>query len=441
MKRILNFFMNNLTTLIMSVVFAIVIWFAVSIQVFPDVYDHIEGVEVNAEPTSYMQRENLQITEYQNEVAVQLFGKRYVIGTLTADDFTAALDLTDITSPGRHIVGVTVNSVQPSSDYEIITNNLTVAVNVERIISKEIPLEVNTNLINVADELQIQTDDIILSASSIMISGEQSLVNSVSRAVIEPPENMTLTATTKINGSVTLYDGQGVKIEASGLEYQADNYTVTIPVYRVKTLPLNVSIIYPQNFNTNSIKYSLYPQEITIAAPAEDISIENLERIDVGEIDLTSINSRDLQNSVRLTIALPDNYKNLTGVSIAQLTFNDIESYGRLEFPVSTENFMILNRDSNYDYSIITSQINITTVGPSTIIKNLSSDDILGTVNMLGIPAEVGVRSVTVSIRVAQPNSTAWITGNYKVDIRISEKQPEEEQEEGGNGGEEEPKE
>lgn len=429
MKSILNFFKNNLKTLILSVIFAIIIWFAVSIQLFPNVHDHIDGIAVTAEPTSYMQRENLQITDFKQDVSIQILGKRYVIGTLTAEDFTASLDLSGITSPGTHTVDVNVNMVQPNSDFQIISNNLTASVEVERIISKEIALEVNTNSVNVADGLQIQTDDITLSSSSVLISGEQSLVNSVAKAVIEPLFDGVLTETTKINGTLAIYDADGTKIQTNELEYQSDNYTVTIPVYRVKTLPLNISMNYPPNFNKFSIKYSIFPKEITIAAPADDMSIENLEKIDVGEIDLRDITYRDLQNSIRLPISLADGYKNLSGIGTAQVTFEDIDSYGRLEVSVSTENFMILNGDPSYDYSFVTSQIDVSAVGPSHIINNLSSDDILGTVNLLGTPAELGVKNVTVSIRVAGQNNTAWITGDYRIDIMIKEKLPEEEEE------------
>lgn len=425
MKSILNFFKNNLKTLIMSVVFAVIIWFAVSIQVFPNEYDHVDGIAVSAEPTSYMQQENLHIIDFQQEVSIQIMGKRYVIGTLTPEDFSASLDLSEITSPGKHIVNVNVNMLKPNSDYEITTNNLTASIEVERIISKEITLEVNTNSLTVGDELRIQTDDIALSASSVVISGEQSLVNSVARAVIEPSFDGVLTETTRLSGSISLYGYDNTRIQTTELEYQADNYTVTIPIYRVKTLPLNVSFKYPQNFNTNSIKYRLLPEEITIAAPAGDISIENLDGLAIGEIDLTDVTSRDLQGGIRLPISLPEGYKNLSGIGIAQIIFEDIDSYGMLEFPISTENFNILNGDPSYDYSFITSQIDVTAVGPSEIIKNLSSDDIFGTVNLLGSQIEPGVRNITVAVRVSGQYRSAWVTGDYKVDIRISEKEPE----------------
>lgn len=429
MKSFLNSLKNNLQTLIMSVIFAIIIWFVVSIQLFPNISDHVDGITVIAEPTGYMQRENLQITDFHQEISIQIHGKRYAIGTLTAEDFVASLDLSGITSPGVHTVNVDVNKVEPNSDFEIVTDGLTASVNVERIISKEIALEVNTNSLNVGESFQIQTEDISISSGTVRVSGEQSLVESIARAVIEPVFDGVLTETTRLSGSVVLYDLNGTKIETNELDYQRSNYTVTIPVYRVKTLPLNVSVTYPQNFNGNSIKYSIFPQEITIAAPADDLSFDNLERIDVGEIDLTDITMRDMYG-VKLTITLAEGYKNLSNIGIAQVSFEDTDNYGRLELAVSTEKFTVLNGDPAYDYSFVTSQIDVTAIGPSDIIKNLSSDDITGTINMLGTPAEVGVKNITVSIRVAGQNVTAWITGDYRMDIRITEKMPEEEEQE-----------
>ena len=429
LKRIGDFFVKNLKTIIMSVVFSIIIWFAVSIQLFPNVHDHIDDIPVSAELTSAMKEENLQIIDYDETVSIQIQGKRYVIGMLTADDFTASLDLSEITTPGTHVVNINVSKkAEANNDYEIISSDLTSKITVERRISKTLNLEISTSGISVGDELQIQEDDITLSSDTVVISGEESLVESVERAVIEPVYQGTMTETTELQGTVSLYNSDGIKINNPELEYKANNYTITIPVYRVKTLPLNVSIIYPDNFNKNSLKHNILPQEITIAAPAEDVSIENLEKIDVGEINLSNITARDIQGGINLAISLPEGYKNLSNTGRAQVTFDNIDSYGNLEFTVSTDNFTILNGDTNYEYSFVTNQIEVTAIGPSGVLQNLSHDDIIGTVNLLGIQMEESVKNLTVTLRIAGQNVTAWITGDYKVDIRITEK-PEETEE------------
>lgn len=419
--KIGSFFKRELKTVIMAVIVSIIVWFAVSIQMFPNISDHIDKVPVTAEPTSYMQQENLQITDYDKEVTIQIHGKRYVIGTLTTDDFTAALDLTGINSPGTHTVPIILNTVQNTSDYEIVSKNLTASIQVERIITKDISLQVNTSTLTVEQNLQIQNDDIELSSDTVRVTGEQSLVESISRAILDPIYDKTVSETTKMTGVVSLYDSKGTKIDNPKLDYQASDYTMTIPVYRVKTLPLNVSITYPAGFDSNSLKYTITPAEITIAAPAADMSIENLEKIDVGEVDLSDITYRDLQG-IRLPIALGDGYKNLSNYSVAQVNFKDTDSYSRREFSISTENFTVLNGSQDYEYDFVTGILDITAVGPSDILFDLNSDDIIGTVNMLGTPSEEGTKNVTVSIRISGQNVHAWICGDYKVDISVKKK-------------------
>lgn len=430
LKRLGSFFKRELKTVILSVVCAIVIWFAVSIQAFPNVYDHIDGVSVSAEPTAYMQKENLNITDFSKEVTVQLQGKRYVIGNLEAKDFVAKLDLSGITSPGVHTVNVELSKVIPSDDYDIVTDGLTATVTVERRISKDIALEVNTNNLKIAEDLQIQTEEIALSTSTINVSGEESLVSSVARAVIEPIYTDTLTQTTRLSGTVSLYDRNGTKIDDPKLEYESNNYSVTIPLYRVKTLPLNVSVIYPSYFDSSSLTYTVYPNEITIAAPADDLSINNLERIDVDEINLANITARDLQVGIKLPISLSEGYRNLSNVAVVQINFNNSDDYTKRDFTVSTEKFSFLNGDTAFDYSFVTSQLTVTAIGPSNLLYSLTPDDISGTVNLLGINSEEGVKNVTITLRIAGQRRKMWINGDYKVDVRISEKAPEDEEQE-----------
>ena len=205
---------------------------------------------------------------------------------------------------------------------------------------------------------------------------------------------------------------------------------MTIPLYRVKTLPLNVSIVYPSNFDSSSLTYTVYPNEITIAAPADDLSINNLERIDVDEINLANITARDLQVGIKLPISLSEGYRNLSNVAVAQINFNDPDDYAKRDFIVSTEGFSFLNGDSAFDYSFVTSQLTVTVIGPSNLLYNLTPDDISGTVNLLGVNSGEGVKNVTVTLRIAGQRTKIWINGDYKADVRISEKAPEEEEQE-----------
>ena len=426
LKRCLAFLRANLKSLLLSLILSVIIWFAVSIQLFPNVYDHVSDIEVVAVPTAVMQQENLEITNINSEkITVQIQGKRYVIGSLSADDFTAVLDLSTVTTPGTHVVPIDVAPIVSSSDYEIVSTGLTTTIDVQRIITKEIPVEINTDNIQIAEGLQIQNDEIVVSPSVVTLKGEESLVNSIDKAVVDVDYNNVMSVTTELKGELSLYKRDNTKIENPDLEYEKTGYIVTIPVCKVKTLPLDFSLNVPSNFDISSLPYTILPEEITIAAPATDTSIDNLEKIDIGEINLSDLTSKDLQG-VKLVIALPDGYKNLSNIGIAQVNFDNADSYGKLEFTVPTENFSILNGDEAFDYSMVTNQLAVMVVGPSDVLHNMVSSDITGTVNLLGVAMEEGVKNVTVSLRINGIDVSAWVTGDYKVDIKATAKAAEE---------------
>ena len=53
-RKFASGFFNNLKTIIQAVVFSIIIWFVISIQIFPNITLHIANVKLSCTPTQYM---------------------------------------------------------------------------------------------------------------------------------------------------------------------------------------------------------------------------------------------------------------------------------------------------------------------------------------------------------------------------------------------------
>lgn len=419
-KRIGNFIVTNLKDLIISLILAIIIWFAVSIQVFPNVYDHIYDIPVDIEPTPFMQEENLQIVDYSDTVNVQIMGKRYVIGTLSNADFTATADLSGVTAPGKYTIDIFVKPISSSTEYEVVTTGIQTSITVERVITKTFDVVPDIDSLVIGDGLTVNEDEIMCSPSTVTITAEESVVDSIGEITLTPVASSALEVTTELKGTLSIYKKDGTKIDNPDLVLNEESYTLTVPVWKIKTLPLNISLTVPSGFDEESLSYSILPTAITIAAPASDTSIDNLDRIDIGDVQLADLSSKDLQG-IKLTIALPEGYRNLSNVAIAQVNFGEAENYGKLDFTVPSENFIILNGDPEYDFSFVTSRLDVSVVGPSEILRNLTSDDISGTVNLLGVTAADGVKSVTISMKIEGENVNAWVTGDYKVEIMAQE--------------------
>ena len=95
-----NFFQNfvkNLKTIIFALVIAVIVWFAISMQIFPDVTTHVSDIPVEVKATEYMTENALSVTNsYVDKITVQVTGKRYEVGNLTANDFAASADLSAV---------------------------------------------------------------------------------------------------------------------------------------------------------------------------------------------------------------------------------------------------------------------------------------------------------------------------------------------------------
>lgn len=420
MKRFTSKLLSNLKTIIQAVICSVIIWFFISIQIFPNITLHVPEVKVVCQPTQHMQKENLHITSVDvDDVTVKIQGKRYSISELTGEDFNAYCDLSDIYEAGEHTVDIVVEPVDASVECEIISETQTAKVNVVKIISREIEVVPNSDGVKIAEGMQIE-GELTVSPQTVIVTGEEKLVNSIGRIEAIPDYSEVLDETAELSGSPVLYNQQGVKMLNSDLTLSEGIFTVNVPIYRVKTLPLNVKFTNSStNFNLSNLKYSMSVTELTVASP--DNSIDNIDVIDIGEISLSALTLKDLQGGVALPVKLPDGYKNISGNKTVTVYFEDYDDYGQLGFTVPSENFNVINAPSTFDVKILTNVLTVNVVGLSSYIQEMTADDIFATVNLLGVELSEGTKSVSVSFRLKGSNTKAWVTGEeYKVEIQIS---------------------
>ena len=420
MKRFTSKLLSNLKTIIQAVICSVIIWFFISIQIFPNITLHVSGVKVDCQPTQHMQKENLHITSVDvDDVTVKIQGKRYSISELTGDDFNAYCDLSAVYESGEHTVNIVVEPVDASVECEIISEIQTAKVDVVKIISREIEVVPNSDGVKIAEGMQIE-GELTVSPETVIVTGEERLVNSIGRIEAVPDYSEVLDVTAELSSTPVLYNQQGVKMLNSDLSLSEGRFTVNIPIYKVKTLPLNVKFTNSStNFNLSDLKYSMSVTELTVASP--DNSIDNIEVIDIGEISLSALTLKDLQGGVALPVKLPEGYKNISGNKTVTVYFEDYDDYGQLGFTVPAENINVINAPSVFDVKLLTNVLTVNVVGLSTYIQEMTADDIFATVNLLGIELSEGTKSVSVSFRLKGNNTKAWVTGEeYKVELQIS---------------------
>lgn len=419
-KRFASDFVSNFKTIVQAIVLSVILWFVISIQIFPNITLHVPDVKVLCEPTQYMLNENLKITSAPiKDITIQIQGKRYDISALTNEDFTAKCDLSGIYESGEYTVDVQIEPADPSVECVILSNSITADVSVKKIITREISVEPSAASLRIAEGMQIE-GELTVSPETVLVTGEERLVNSIGRIEAAPEYSGELEESAELRGSLGFYNRQGIKMLNPDIMLSTNAFTVSVPIYKVRTLPLNVQFTnFPTNFDASTLKYSMSIEELTIASP--NGSIDDLAEIDIGEISLSSLTLKDLQGGVALPVKLPDGYKNISGNKTVTVYFEDYDSFGQLGFTVPAKNINVINRPTNYNVDVLTNQLTVNVVGLSSYIQGMTSDDIFATVNLLGVEISEGSKSVSVSFRLTGGNIKAWVTGEeYKVDLQIS---------------------
>ncbi len=404
---------KNYKTLILAFIISFAFWIIVSINVFPMIESNIKGISIEAQPTDFMLRNNLQITSNTDElVNITIEGKRYEISDLKASDFFASIDLSEVRSTGQYTVPINVNSKSTGRELNISSIQPSmITLSIDRIISKEFTVHPTAPDITIPDGYYL--GDLTATPEKVTLTGSATILNQISYVEACSTSGGDLTESRQTASDINVYGSFGVKIDKEELQFDTDNITVNIPIFRQKELPLKFTIMdYPPNFDISSLKFDIQPKSIIVASP--DDSINNLSELNIGSIDISGI---ELNKTVYIPIVLPDGYKNLSGNNNAQIEWL-LEDYGKLDFTISTDDIDISNKPDNFNVTMITNMLKITVIGPSDILSSLTPSDFIVRLNLLGISLREGSQDVSVSIQIKGENQTCWVSGDNKVAVK-----------------------
>lgn len=422
-------FLKNLKNIIFALIIAIIVWFAISMQIFPDVTTHVSDIPIEIKATDYMERNALSVTEsYADTVTVQLTGKRYEVGNLTADDFTAKADLSAITEPGEYTVSVKVTPLKENS-CTIYDKDLSVKIKVEKTVSRTFSVSQGT-LKATADRVvppsDMKIDSITAEPSTITLTGDSTAVEAVKSVEIRSVFAGETTESVTSKGQIVFIGANGEVIENPDIKVDNDSFTVNITLYKQKTLPLTVQFTnVPSNFDIDSLKYSIYPESLTVSSP--DDSLDSQEKFEIGTIDLSQLTTKYLQK-LTLPITLPEGYKNISGNTSAMVSFENAENYTFLSYAVQKDNIRIVNVPDNFDVEVLTNEVTVNVTGPAEEISALASKDIYATIDLMGTTLTTGLKDVTAEFTLRGTNVRSWVTGEYKVSIQVTDRAEDTEQ-------------
>lgn len=409
---------NDKYLIIISVLCAICIWIATSMNLSPETTKTI-SVPVTVDFSGSV-TEELGIKCYGDEsfnVDVTVKAKKYIAKDISSEDLNVQLQTNIVTTVGTHEVPISVSAGE-NADFSVESyypSVYTAYFDVPEEEEMEIQLNYSTNDY-IADGYV--GGENLLNESSVIVSGPQTYVSRVSKVTADVAIKNKLKETATINIEPKAVDVYGNSVDYISLKYGSEKITLTIPVLKVEQLTPNVTITDAPtsvdlsklsiDYSVKSIKAGVMEAAGIKAAELGEIKMsslrvgENKFTFDTGQLD--GITVLDDTDKVTVTVTVPSDYTSKdVDITASGVKLNNVpDGY--------TAKVVSLNADS------------VTVIGPEKAIDSVKSKNVIVSCDLTtkkGSTVQTGNHQYKLTVVVSGVDGV-WIYGTYTANVNIT---------------------
>ena len=411
-KKVSKLFNNNIFWAVISLVAALAIWLYMTATQEEEIDVTLSGVQVVFAGEEDLQAtRGLVITDVSTRtVDVTVRGTRLNIGSLAASDVQAVIDVSRFNSTSNSTQSYNLvypDGVDASAVRVVRSSPSTISFQVTRMDDKIVPVDAAFTG-SVAEGYML--GDIEYEPRSITVSGPQSVLETIDRVYVEV-ELMDLDATRTVEAPFTLRDADGNEIAKDGLEFDFDTVTVTIPISKVKDVPIYVNLIEGAGATRENTSITLSESSITIAGDAA--TVDGINRIEVGPVDLTSF---ELTYEGTLDVVLPNGVENISGIEEVDVSL-EVTGLAVRDFTVT--NISDTGLPEGYSAELVTHSLTVRIRGPQDALANLNSSNIRAVADLSNTTASGTMDIPNVQI-VIDGALNCGAVGTYRLTYNIS---------------------
>lgn len=406
-------FSSKPVLILLSVIVAFGLWLYVITVVSPNSETTIYDVPVDLQGKGVLNDRKLIITSQTTTVDLRLSGNRSDLNKLS--NIRVTVDVTKIYDPGTHELTYTFIPPGniPSDALTVESKNPnTVRLVVERKSEKEIPVNVQyTGSIAQATEGEYVKEPAELDRTTVVISGPESVVDTITQAVVvidlnDQKETIVQTET------FTLCDEEGNEVKNDLVSPVNGGYevNVTVPVALHKEVPLRLEVLA----GGGATEENVTPSHTSIRISGPEAIVSAVEEILVGTVDLSKVRE---PGTLEFEIKLPEGVTNETGITTVT---------AEIVFPgLSTKSFQVnnieyINLPDGMDVQLSAEVVEVVLRGGVGQLLRMTEEDITVVVDLTG--ATQGTEKYTATIKINDQFSEVGAIGTYTVTATVSEK-------------------
>ena len=394
----------------LSLLIASMVWFYVSNGDEVTVNVHGVAVEFLNEDTTLADKGLMRVSgEEDVTVDLKLKFPRRLAYSFDTSQIRLVCDLSSVTYAGKQ--SVSYNILLPSG---VSTRDVSVESPTVRTVQIEIgelskkDIEIRCNVVgNVAEGYIAGTVELL--PETLEVRGQQSDIMQISYAQVTLDiENASSTVVKLLD--YELYDFNDQLIESKNIHPMSENVQVTMPVLKVKDVPLTVNFIESAGSRLENYTYTLSHSSITLSGDATQMA-------GISEISLGTLALEDVQGSETLTydILIPDGVNNLSGITSATLTISSGDISTK---EVEATHFSYENFSGDHTVTVVTSSLPVTLRGSASDLEAIYGREVHVIADLSDIAADSG--SYTVPARIEVSGYDVGAVGTYEVTVHIS---------------------
>lgn len=356
---------TKIKTIILSVIFAIILWVAIVNIVNPDVTQTLNNIRIQTNGVSVLRERGLvpvNMGEFPG-CSVKIRGKRKNL-IESADKIYAVVNVSDITRQGKAMVSVIINS--PSS-INIEKQSLSVVeVEIEPCYEKEIPVVIKQE--GVSEEMLINS---IPENEKIKVSGSKNDLEKVFKCLITANLSEVVSDTNTMHPFTYIGEDNEQIQKPETIYCSVANLLVYHTVYQrqIAKADFKVPATLSEEFRTDIDTEKILAKEIFYGTKIEDIKLDKIAyTLDIADV-------KEGQNKIRLKseeiegVYIPENQLILSFTAKKLITDN-------VEVSITTQNLenghMVTDILAQKTYSVTGTKDELSNVKAVVDLKGLS---------------------------------------------------------------------
>ncbi len=396
--------------ILIAFVASVLLWIYVVGVENPQKEDVISGVPVTfiGVDEIYEDYDLMMTSEKHATVDLTVMGSIRDIAELNThkESITVEADLSRYNSAGTKQVNYTVTI--PDEDVTLLDQSpYYLNVTLENVITTAVEVRLRNDG-SVSEGFITKTP--VIEPASILVTGPRELVSGIGYAeAVWTRQNVDSTITADVGYS--LYTDDGGLVESEELNVNYETVSVTMPVQKMKTLPLSIRIVGGAGAVETDAKWTIEPAEIEVAG--EPSIVDALNSIDVGSIDLA-----DVLGTAEFTfpISLPNGVESLSGEEECSVS---VTLEGLSVKSIVCDNIVAINQPEGLAVNVITNERSITLRGRAEDLDGIEPINLRVVADLRGTGiTESGRYTVDADVYV-DGFPDVGVLGEYSISVKL----------------------